>query len=81
MKYPGQAGRGFFMQIRKTVVTLTFAVFLCVSHNGFSENEFLKAFPDVVDFRIVEEGDPVAATIIVQNTGTAPVEITNVRTN
>ena len=69
------------MQFRKTVVTITFAIFLCVSHSGFSQNEFLKAVPDMVDFGTIEEGDPAAITVTVQNTGTAPVEITGVRTN
>ena len=69
------------MQFRKTVVFTTFAVLLCVSLNGFSEIEFLKAVPDMIDFGAVEEGRPAATTVTVQNTGTAPVEITNVRTN
>ena len=69
------------MQFRKTVVFMTSAVLLCVSLNGFSENEFLKAVPDVIDFGTVEEGSPAAATVTVQNTGTTPIEITNVRTN
>jgi len=69
------------MQFRKTVVIMTVTFFLCVSLNGFSGNEFLKADPEVVDFGIIEEGEPAAATVTVQNTGTAPVEITSVRTN
>jgi len=69
------------MQFRKTVVFTTLAVLLSVSLNGFSEIEFLKAVPDGIDFGTVEEGPPVAVTVTVRNTGTAPVEITNVRTN
>jgi hypothetical protein len=69
------------MQFRKTVAIMAFMVFLCVSPNGFAGNEFLKAVPDVVDFGAIEEGSAAAVTVKVQNTGTSPVEITNVRTN
>ena len=69
------------MKFRKIVVVMTFAVLLCVSINGFSENKFLKAVPDVVDFGTVEEGSPASTTVTVQNTGTMTVEISNVRTN
>jgi len=72
---------GVSMQFQKTVVIMLFAVFLCVSINGFSENEFLKANIDVVDFGTIEEGEPAATAVAIQNTGTATVEITNVRTN
>jgi len=68
------------MQSLKVVVT-AFVFFICVSLNGFSENEFLKAVPDVYDFGTIEEGSPAAFTATVQNTGTSTVEITNVRTN
>ena len=68
------------MQLGKTVVIVTFAVLLCFSANGFSENQFLKALPDVVDFGTVDEGELATATITIQNTGNA-IEITNVRTN
>ena len=67
--------------VRMTVVLMTFAVLLCGSLNGFSENEYLKAGRDIVDFGTIEEGDPAAVTVTIQNTGTAPVEITSVRTN
>ena len=69
------------MQFRKAVVIMMFAVLLSVALNGFSENEFLKAVPDVFDFGTVEEGGPASIVVMVQNTGTSPVEITNVRTN
>ena len=69
------------MQFRKTVVIMTFMVISCVSVNGFSENEFLKVDPDIVDFDTIEEGKPAATTVTVKNTGTSTVEITNVRTN
>ena len=69
------------MQFRKTVMVIAFTVILFFSLNGFAENEFLKAVPDEVDLGTIEEGSPAAVTVTVQNTGTAPVEITNVRTN
>ena len=69
------------MQFRGNVVILTFVILACVSLNGFSENGFLKAVPDMVDFGTIEEGNPAAVTVTVQNTGTMAVEIINVRTN
>ena len=72
------------MQLRKSAVVIAimmFTVFLGVSLNGFAESIFLQAVPDEVDFGTVEEGNPVAVTATVKNTGTTPVEITNVRTN
>ena len=72
------------MPFRKNVVIIMImvvTVFLAVSINGFSENKFLQTVPDEVDFGTVEEGSPVAFTATVKNTGTTPVEITNVRTN
>jgi hypothetical protein len=60
---------------------MAFAVLVCVPLNGFSGNEFLQAVPDVVYFGTVEEGVIATATVTIQNTGTVPVEITNVRTN
>ena len=69
------------MQFQKFVVIMAFALFLCPSLNGFSENKYLIASMDMVDFGTIEEGSPAATTVTIQNTGTAPVEITNVRTN
>jgi len=69
------------MQFRINIALSAFAIFLCVSLNGFSENEFLRASVDVIDFGAIEEGEPAAATVTIQNTGTTPVEITNIRTN
>jgi hypothetical protein len=60
---------------------MTFAILMCISQNGFSENGFLKAVPDVVDLGAIEEGSPAAVAVMIQNTGTTPVDITNVRTN
>ena len=69
------------MQFRRNVVILAFVILTGVSLNGFSENDFLKAVPDIVDFNTIEEGQPAAVTVTVQNTGTTTVEISNVRTN
>ena len=69
------------MQFRKIVEIMTFVLLACLYLNGFSENEFLKAVPDVFDFGAIEEGTPAAVAVIVQNTGTITVEISNVRTN
>ena len=69
------------MQFRVTVALMALAVFLCISQNGFSENEFLRTDTDVVDFGTIEEGDHAATTVTIQNTGKTPVEITNLRTN
>ena len=69
------------MRFLKTVVAMTFAVLLIVALNGFSKNEYLKAVPDVFDFGAVEEGGAASVTVTVQNTGTSPVEVTNVKTN
>ena len=60
---------------------MAFTAILFFSLNVFAENEFLKAVPDEVDLGTIEEGSPAAVTVTVQNTGTAPVDITNVRTN
>ena len=69
------------MQFRMTVALMSLAVFFCFSQNGFSENEFLRAGISLVDFGTIEEGSPAATTVTIKNTGTASVEITNVRTN
>ena len=46
-----------------------------------STGEFLKATPDQFDAGTVAEGKKVEVTATVQNVGTTPVEITNVRTS
>ena len=48
---------------------------------GVSPGEVLKATPDHQDFGEIPEGEPAVATSIIENVGSAPVEITNVRTN
>jgi len=69
------------MQFRIIVVLTTLVILACFPSGGFSKSEFLKAVPDLVDFGVVEEGEPAAAAVTIQNTGTTTVEITNVRTS
>ena len=69
------------MKFRKIIAVMAFSAILFFSLNVFAENEFLKSVPDEVDLGTIEEGSPAAVTVTVQNTGDAPVEITNVRTN
>jgi hypothetical protein len=53
---------------------------LSLVYGGESE-EILKAAPDHYDFGTIDEGQPAAVTAVVQNVGSAPVEITNVKTS
>jgi hypothetical protein len=48
---------------------------------GTSMGATLQATPEHVDFGTVDEGDPVVAVSEIVNTGSTPVEITNVRTS
>jgi hypothetical protein len=48
---------------------------------GNESGEILKATPDHFDFGTIDEGKPADVTVVIQNVGSAPVEITNVRTN
>lgn len=48
---------------------------------GVALGEGLKATPDHFDFGTLKEGDPAKITVEIENTGTEPVEITNVRTS
>lgn len=48
---------------------------------GTSMGAGLQATPDHEDFGTVDEGDPVVAVSEIVNTGSTPVEITNVRTS
>jgi hypothetical protein len=48
---------------------------------GMALGAVLVATPDHVEFGTVAEGDPVVAVSEIINTGSAPVEITNVRTS
>ena len=48
---------------------------------GISMGAVLQATPEQVDFGTVGEGDPVVAVSEIVNTGSTPVEITNVRTS
>jgi len=79
----GEAARvpKVFGDCGRIIMATAFAAILFFSLNVFAENEFLKSVPDEVDLGTIEEGSPAAVTVTVQNTGDAPVEITNVRTN
>lgn len=63
------------------------AAFACLAVMGLSlvyggsPGEVLKATPDHYDFGSIPEGEPAVATAMVENVGTVPVEITNVKTN
>jgi hypothetical protein len=48
---------------------------------GNPAGEILKATPEQFDFGTVAEGKPAVVTTSVQNIGSTPVEITNVRTS
>jgi hypothetical protein len=48
---------------------------------GNEKAEILKATPDHHDFGTIDEGQPAAITVIIQNVGNTPVEITNVKTS
>ena len=55
------------------------AVLLLVQ--GVSAGAVLKATPEHYEFGTIDEGTPAAVTVEIENTGSAPVEITNVRTS
>jgi len=48
---------------------------------GNSTGEILKATPEQFDAGTVAEGKTIEVTASIQNTGSTPVEITNVRTS
>jgi hypothetical protein len=48
---------------------------------GDTAGEILKATPNQVEIGTVPEGEKIVSTAIVQNIGSAPVEVTNVRTS
>jgi hypothetical protein len=49
--------------------------------HGMESGEILKATPDHYDFGTIDEGQPAAVTTVVQNVGSSPIEITNVKTS
>jgi hypothetical protein len=75
------------MQCRNTSKSAIPFIAICLLILGLSvaygneSAEILKATPDNHDFGTIDEGQPAAITVIVQNVGTAPVEITNVKTS
>jgi hypothetical protein len=48
---------------------------------GDEGGELLKATPDHYEFGTIDEGQAAVVTAVIQNIGSAPVEITNVRTS
>jgi hypothetical protein len=48
---------------------------------GIESGEILKATPDHFDFGTIDEGKPATVTAVIQNVGSSPVEITNVKTS
>jgi hypothetical protein len=60
------------------VAVLLVGLFLA---HGSESGELLKATPDRFDAGTVAEGKAVEVTASVQNVGSVPVEITNVRTS
>lgn len=64
------------MQVVRTGAVLT----VIILAQGISMGAVLEATPSHVDFGTVDEGDPVVAVAEIVNTGSAPVEITNIRT-
>lgn len=48
---------------------------------GGADGKILQATPEHHDFGTIAEGVDAVVTVSIQNVGTAPVEITNVRTS
>jgi hypothetical protein len=75
------------MKCRNTSRTAIPLVAICLLILGLSvafgseSAGILKATPDFHDFGTIDEGQPAAITVIVQNIGSTPVEITNVKTS
>ena len=60
------------------IIAAALAIFLI---QGMAFADVLKATPSHFDFGTLNEGDPAEVTVEIENTGSAPVEITNVRTS
>jgi len=58
--------------------TLIIGLFLAY---GNAAGEILKATPEQFDAGTVKEGETIVATASIQNMGSTPVEITNVKTS
>ena len=75
------------MKCRNTSRTAIPLIAICLLIVGLSvafggeSAAILKATPDFHDFGTIEEGQPAAITVTVQNIGSTPVEITNVKTS
>ena len=75
------------MKCRNTSRTAIPLIAICLLILGMSmaygnqSAAVLKATPDFHDFGTIDEGQPAAITVVIQNIGNTPVEITNVRTS
>jgi hypothetical protein len=75
------------MKCRNTSRTAIHLIWICLfiiglsSVRGNENGEILKATPDHFDFGTIDEGQPAAVTAVIQNVGSTPVEITNVKTS
>jgi len=75
------------MKGRNASRTAIHLVWICLfiiglsSARGNEKEEILKATPDHFDFGTIDEGQPAAVTAVIQNVGSTPVEITNVKTS
>ena len=70
------------MNYRKMILGGTCAALMGLSFaQGAQTGETLKATPTLVDFGTIDEGQAAVATAKIENVGSAPVEITGVRTS
>ena len=75
------------MNFRNTSRTVIHLAWTCLFIFGLplvygNEGEaILKATPDHYDFGTIDEGQPAIVTAVIQNVGSVPVEITNVKTS
>jgi hypothetical protein len=75
------------MRFRNASRTAIYLAWMCTVIFGLSlvygseSEEILIATPNHYDFGTIDEGQPAAITAVVQNVGSAPVEITNVKTS
>jgi hypothetical protein len=75
------------MKSRNATMTAIPLVAICLLIFGLSlaygdeSAQILKATPDHHDFGTIDEGQPAAITVVIQNIGSTPVEITNVKTS
>jgi hypothetical protein len=72
------------MKCQRTTIAARCFLLICALIVGLSfayAESSLKATPDQYDFGIIAEEDNAVVTTIIQNIGSTPIEITNVRTS